>query len=422
MTERKPHNASWVIVSVNKPIMMRRSDDEIWLLNPKRRYILNSDALEDLKPHIETMSDLHSATHFKPLYSATKVRLPQSSLLIERYRDRGIGDLLFTTGPLAYLHHITGGDIKTFVYAYAERGSVLNQCPYISDNSPLVGPILYDDLHLYDYHWFIDTATEYTEEPDQSNVYDTLFRSLGIDPSTVDAKFKRPYAALAKEEEKQLDDFFYWAWASTKLHPDLRKTGYYLVAPFANSNLRTAPYSLWLQIIEELCSRKPVIVLGALRERMPTSDMSPGDFISALDTSPALGPTGRLLNLIGKTSVRNMMQLISKASCVASMDSAALYIAQALRVPCVSLWGSHDPAARIGYDRDYLELAVWNSRACPKSPCYAWEGFPESKCPLGAAQQVCQCLSYADPKEVIGKFDAVESKFPKVVSPSPVKT
>ena len=106
---RKPHNARWVVVSVNKPVMMRRSDDETWLLNPKRRYILNADTIDDLAPHIETMSDLEGSAFYKPLRSAPKVRLPGSSILVERYRDRGIGDLLFTTGPMAYLHHITGG-------------------------------------------------------------------------------------------------------------------------------------------------------------------------------------------------------------------------------------------------------------------------------------------------------------------------
>lgn len=422
MTERTAHNARWVIVSVNKPVMMRRSDEEVWLLNPKRRYILNADTLGTLGLHIETMSDLHSSPYHKPLISATQVRLPHSSLLIERYRDRGIGDLLFTTGPLAYLSHITGGQIKNYVYAYAERGAVLNQCPYIADNNPLVGPLLYHDLPLYDFHWFVDTVTEYSEEPDQSNVYDALFRSLGLDPCLIESKFKRPYATLAKEEESQIDDFFKWAWATTKLHPDLRRTGYYVVAPFSNSNLRTATYSLWLEIIEALSIRKPVLILGAIRERMPSSDMSPGDFISFLENSPNLCPSGRVINLCGKTKVRNVMQLISRASAVFSMDSAALYIAQALRVPCVSLWGSHDPACRIGYDRDYMDLAIWNRHSCVKSPCYAWHGFPESKCPEGANQRVCSCLAYTSLTEVMEKLDSIESKFPKVVIPTSVKS
>lgn len=415
MSSRIAHNARWVIVSVSKPLMMRRSDDETWLLNPKRRYILNAEVTADMADYIETMSDLQSSTHYRPLMSATKVRLPHSSLLIERYRDRGIGDLLFTTGPLAYLNHITGGDIRTYLYAYAERGAVLNFCPHLTDAAPLVGPVLYDELPHFNYHWFVDTVTEYCEEQDQENVYDALFRSLGIDPASVDPKYKRPYAALSPVEIKAIDDFFFWVFQNTTPHQDLRKTGYYVVAPFSNSSLRSARYGTWIEIIRELSSRRPVLVVGAIRERMPTTDMAPGDFVNFLDSE--IARNNRIINMLGKTSVRNLMQVIHGANCVLSMDSAALYIAQALRVPCVSLWGSHDPGVRLGYDRDYMDLAVWHQRACAHSPCYAWQGFPANKCPSGDAQQVCQCLAFIDRNEVVKRVDSVENRVPKLVKP-----
>lgn len=419
MSERIPHNSRWVIVSVNKPVMLRRSDDETWILNPRRRYILNAETTADLSNHIETMSDLQASAHYRPLHSAPRVRLPGSSILVERYRDRGLGDLLFTTGPLAYLHHITGGDIKPHVYAYAERGAVLNNCEYITHGHPLVGPIMYSDLSDYNFHWFIDTVTEYCEEPDQLNVYDALFQSLGIDPAMVDPRFKRPYASITPEEVRQLDDFFFWTFNSTPSRLDLRKTGYYVVAPFSNSTLRSANYSMWLQAIEALSVKRPVVVIGALRERMPHTDMNSGDFVTMLDSSPNLCRGGRVVNLIGKTQVRNVMQLISRANGVASMDSAALYIAQAFRVPCVSIWGSHHPGVRIGYDRDYMDLAIWEQRVCANSPCFAWQSFPQSKCPQGANQSICACINYVDAKEVVKKFEAIESAVPKLFKAGP---
>lgn len=415
MSERIPHNARWVIVSVNKPVLMRRSDDETWLLNPRRRYILNADAIQELGGHVETISDLQASSHYRPLHSAPRVRLPGSSILVERYRDRGIGDLLFTTGPLAYLHHATGGDLKVYTYAYAERGAVLINSPYLIHGTPLVGPLQYDDLPFYNFHWFVDTVTEYCEEPDQLNVYDALFQSLGIDPSTVDPRFKRPHAALSQAELKQLDEFFFWVFTNSNPHIDLRKTGYYVVAPFSNSSLRTAHYAMWLEAIEALSAKRPVLVVGAMRERMPGSDMAPGDFVNNLDSSPNLCRGGRVINLIGKTQVRNLMQLISKANCVASMDSAALYIAQAFRTPCVSLWGSHDPGVRIGYDPEYMKLAIWEQRVCANSPCFAWQGFPANKCPSGAAQSVCACLAYVSADEIVKRFEAVENSSPKLV-------
>lgn len=421
MSDRIPHNARWVIVSVNKPVMARRSDDEVWLLNPHRRYILNADTLEPLKDYIETMSDLQASALYRPLVSASRVRLPGSRLLIERYRDRGIGDLLFTTGVMSYLHHATGGDIKNVCYAYAERGAVLNYCPYLAHEGPLVGPLMYDDLAQFNFHWFIDTITEYSEEPDQLNVYDALFHSLGIDPASVDPKFKRPVAQLAKDEHRQLDDFFFWVFNNTKPNIDLRKTGYYVVAPFANSPLRSTTYTMWLHLIEVLSTKRPVLVVGALRERMPVMEMSAGEFVNNLEVSPNLGRSGRVINLLGKTQVRNLMQLISKANCVVSLDSAPLYIAEAFRVPCVSIWGTHDPAVRIGYDKDYMDLAIWEQRVCAHSPCFAWAKFPEGKCPSGESQRVCACMAYVQHEDVLKKVEQAENRNPKLIAPIPVK-
>lgn len=398
--------------------MMRRSDDETWLLNPRRRYILNADLTEDLTEYIETISDLQAASYYRPLHSAPRVRLPGSSILIERYRDRGLGDLLFLTGPLSYLHHVTGGEIKPYLYAYAERGAVLNNCPLLAHNNPLVGPILYDDLPFYNFHMFIDTVTEFCEEADQYNVYDALYQSLGIEPGNVDSRFKRPSAWLVPAEIKQLDDFFYWVFSNSNPHVDLRKTGYFVVAPFSNSNLRTASYALWMETIEALAARRPVLVVGAMRERMPTSDMSAGDFVNNIDSAPNLARSGRVINLIGKTQVRNLMQLIYKANCVFSMDSAALYIAQAFRTPCISIWGSHDPGVRIGYDKEYMDLAIWEQRVCANSPCYAWQGFPANKCPKGASQNICACIQYINAKDILQRLDMVESQNPNLVKPA----
>jgi Glycosyltransferase family 9 (heptosyltransferase) len=418
LNDRIPHNARWVVVTVTKPTMMRRSDDETWALNPKRRYILNADLLEPLASNIETMSDLHSLPLYKPLHAAPRVRLPGSSLLIERYRDRGIGDLLFTTGPMAYLHHATSGDIKIHCYAYAERGAVLVSCPYLAAGCPLVGPLIYSDLAEYNFHWFIDAVTDYCEERDQHNVYDALFHTLGIDPRTVDAKFKRPHASLNADDAKQLDHFMYWTFLNTKPQVDLRKTGYYLVAPFSNSALRSANYTLWFDTIQRLAAVRPVLIVGALRERMPSTDMSAGVFMENITQLIGLSK-GRIISLLGKTTVRNLMQLISEANCVVSMDSAALYISQALRTPCVSLWGSHDPACRIGYDSPYMRLAIWHPRACVNSPCYAWQGFPVNRCPDGERQTVCSCLAYISGEEIATRVKQAEEEFnPPAVKPT----
>ena len=400
MNDRIPHNSQWVVVTFKRPILWNRNEDEVWMFNPPGRYVLNANQLGNLSEHIQSISDLKSQPYYKPLLAGAK--LPGATILMERYRERGIGDLLFMTGPMNYMHFATGGDIKIDTYALADRGMVLNYHPALRYSAPMAGPLRYDDLQFYDYHWMVDTVTEYDEEHDQQNVYDSLYSQLGFDPATIPATYKRPTAQLVKDDQNNLDQFLYFVWLEKKL--DLRKTGYYVIAPFARGSLRSMAYGAWLTIIRDLATRRPVVVVGNMTDRMPETDMSAGEFNQHVTQSGA-----NVVNAIGNTPLRVMMAVISKATAVGCMDSGPLYIAQALNVPAISVWGPHDPRVRIGYDKAYMDLAIWNQKACRHSPCFAYATFPEHKCPSGAAQTVCEVLKGIDTVAVLDKFAHVES-------------
>ena len=399
--EKQPNASQYQIVTVNQPVLYARSDNETWQLNPPRRYIFNANQIDPLKSFIESISDLANASHYRPL--RTPCRLSGARILVERYRERGLGDLLFLTGPLQYLRHVTGGDLNVDLYALSDRGLVLSYNPVLRFGTVLTGPLLYDDLQFYDYHWLIDSVTECDEEQDQLNVYDVLYRQLNIDPAKVDVQFKRPYAFLSEQDAKDLEQFMYFVWIERKL--DLRKTGYYVVAPFSVSSSRSAPYGMWLETIRELSKIRPVVIVGMVTERMPSTDMTSGEFFQAL--GQAEGP---IINAIGITPVRLLMALISKATGFVGLDSGPLYIAQAFRVPAISLWGTHAPAVRIGYDQDYMDLAIWRREECRYAPCFAWGGFPENKCPYGTNQSVCQCLSTISASDIMANVDKIETK------------
>ena len=399
--ERKPHNSQWVVVSFNRPVMWSRNSDEVWMFNPQARYILNANQIGNLGQYVETVSDLKGQPTYKPV--AAGVPLTGSKILVERYRERGIGDLLFMTGPLNYMHHVTGGQVNVDMYAMADRGMVLNFHPTLRYAAPLAGPLRLEDLSYYDYHWFVDTVTEYDEEPGQANVYDALYAGLGFDPETIPAKFKRPTAVITDEDRKNLDQFLYAIWMEKKL--DLRRTGYYVVAPFSNSSIRSMPYDTWLHVIRTLATKRPVVVVGNLRERMPETDMSAGEFNQHVQQSG-----GNVVNRIGATPLRVLMAVISGSVGVGCLDSGPLYIAQALGVPAVSVWGAHDPRVRIGYDPAYMRLAVWNKEACRRSPCFAYARFPESKCPDGPRQTVCEVLKSVDKDTILANFETIESE------------
>ncbi len=407
---RTPISQEYKIVSFNRPLQWSRSDDEIWMLNPPRKYILNTNQLqsEALSSYILEISDLKTARHYVPLH-VPGTQLRGKRILIERFRDRGIGDLLFMTGPLSYLHHITGGAVHIDFYGLVDRAVILRHHPAITYEGILAGPIQYSDLPEYSAHWFVDTLTEHDETKDQLNVYDALYRQIGIDPNKIEPRFKRPSMALVPEDFANLDSLYYMVFRERAI--DLRVTPYYVLAPSAVSSLRLAPYAFWLQLAQELSKARPVVFVGNVLgdQQMPSAGMTFGQFYSAAGN---LGP--RVINLMGNTSIRVVAALLSKATAAVTLDSGLLYVAQALNVPTVSLWGTHAPHTRIGYDQAYMRNAVWKKSACPAAPCYAYAGFPYAKCVRGASQTLCEPLAQVDLSEVVGKITDIENSLKPV--------
>ncbi len=399
----KLYSTAWKIVSVSQPVMYHRTLDEVWLLNPGRRYILNADQVERIAEFVDTCSDLAGASLLNKLRAG--VDLAGANVLVERVRDRGIGDLLFLTGPLAYMQHVTGRRLTVDVYALSERGTVLTNNPDIRNGCVLAGPLEYDTLRNYNYHWFIESVTEWDEEPDQQNVYDALYAQLGFDPAQIDPRWKRPQATCVPNDYAHLDQLYYMVWNQRKL--DLRRTGYYVVAPFVSSSVRAFDYQRWLEIIRVLSQRRPVIVVGTTRMKLPDTSISAGEFVNAIAN---LGGSGPVVNFIDGTPMRVLMALISRAKALVGLDSGPLYMAQALRTPAVSIWGGHHPGARLQYDTDYMNLAIWNGDACVQSPCFAYLNFPHSKCPEGKVQSECAVYKTVTAADVLSKVDIIEKQ------------
>lgn len=383
--------------------MVHLTEDEVWLLNPGRRYVTNASRIPSIHDYVESVSEFENSALYNPLRAGRNIT--GSRILIERLRERGIGDLLFLSGPLSFFHHVTGANVINHLYAFGDRGHVLTHVPFLHNGTVLCGPVEYDCLRNYNYHWFVGSVTECDEESDQLNVYDALYRQLGFDPKDIESQWKRPYATLVNEDYQSLDTLFQGIWTHRKI--DLRRIGYYVVAPFSNSSLRCLNYSTWLQIIKELATRRPVVVVGLTHWKLPDTDISAGQFVEQFSS---MGQA--VISAVDATPTRTLMALIARSSGVFCVDSGPLYIAQALNVPAVSVWGTHDPGLRIGYDQTLMDLAVWQSEACNEAPCCAYSQFPAHKCPEGANQKLCQCLQVVTAGDVLSKADRIESKKP----------
>jgi ADP-heptose:LPS heptosyltransferase len=400
-----PINTQWMVVTVKEPVMFHQTADETWLFNPNRRYISNANRIAPIQQFIENVSELDGAALYHRLMSGQN--LAGAKILVERNRERGLGDLLFLTGPLAFFNHITGNSVEIDLMAFADRGVVLTHSPLIHNGCVKCGPLEYDHLRYYNYHWLVNSVTEQDAEGDQLNVYDALYQQLGFKPEDIEAKWKRPAATLLADDYQNLDRLYRFIWENRTI--DLRRVGYFVVAPFANATLRCMNYGRWLEIIKALSTRRPVVVVGTSSLRLPETDMSVGDFSQHV---AKMG--GGVFNAIDSTTIRVLMALIARSVCTICIDSAPLYMAQALNVPAISIWGTHAPGSRIGYDKNYMDLAIWRNDACINAPCFAYGAFPSTKCPQGAAQRTCEVLSAVSADDVLKKVDMVESANPQL--------
>lgn len=400
----KYSNTRWIIMTLAQPVLWPRCDQETWSLTPPNRYVLNAEYADKFaESQIEEVSDLKGSAYHRPFSGL--LNLNQARVLVERHRTRGIGDLLFMTGPLSWLYHMSGGTIQFYVKSLVDRGSILANHPALHLKTALYGPTIYDTLPLYKYHWFIESVTEFNEDREQPNVYDALFRQLNLDPESIDPKFKRPSVGFDKDDVRGLHSFFQAVWSERQI--DLRSTPYYVVAPFSHGHLRTGSYRFWLALIQELSKKQPVVVIGSVRHSIPDADITAGEFVQGL--KHLAQQSSKIINVIGDVPLRSVLNIISKASCLFGLDSAPLYMAQACRVPAISVWGPHSPSVRLGYDKDYMDLAIHKTQLCQNSPCFAYAGLPKAKCPEGELQKSCSVLSGISVDDVLSKLSSVES-------------
>jgi heptosyltransferase-2 len=120
-------------------------------------------------------------------------------------------------------------------------------------------------------------------------------------------------------------------------------------------------------------AQQPVWLIGS------DKDAATGDEIVA-------AANGAALNLCGRSTLEQAIDLIAAARCVVSNDSGLMHVAAALERPLVALYGSSSPI----YTPPLSTKAAIVSKNLPCSPCFKRE------CPLGHFD----CMNGITPQQI----------------------
>ena len=144
-------------------------------------------------------------------------------------------------------------------------------------------------------------------------------------------------------------------------------------------------------------TRWPATPFATLARRLASTDFPVWILGSAKDA--AIGGVitklagGAAINLCGRTTLEQVIDLIASAILVVSNDSGLMHVAAALDRPLVALYGSTDP----GYTPPLSPHAKILSRRLDCSPCFKRE------CPLGHFA----CLNELQPEQVLAAIETV---------------
>jgi lipopolysaccharide heptosyltransferase I len=166
----------------------------------------------------------------------------------------------------------------------------------------------------------------------------------------VDYYLKMVAAAGAKQMEAEFklpED----AGAAEKIDKILKSRGvnakYAVIVPGAAQANKRWPIERFAELAEKIGSRfgMQIVATGSQGER---------EYIEAIQT----GGKTRVVNLAGKTTVRELISLMKRALLVVSNDTGPGHIAAAIGVPMVMIFGPTNPARVCPYKRPQCVVAI----------------------------------------------------------------
>ena len=191
-----------------------------------------------------------------------------------------------------------------------------------------------------------------------------LLKPLGVKDFVRETKLK-----MNEEEFKSILEKFH-----------LKEKNYVVVSPFSNFSLKEWSLENWKKLIKNL--NVTVVITGTKKDYLRSRELE----------------GKKVLNLTGKTTLREFMGILKGAKFVISNDSSAVHVANAFGVPALTIYTATSP--EYGFFPLIGEY-IKNPATC--SPC--------SPNPKKCKTRTKECTHLPDPDYVMEKVKTFTNKF-----------
>ena len=157
-------------------------------------------------------------------------------------------------------------------------------------------------------------------------------------------------------------------------------TKYVVICPDAEYGpAKKWPAHNWVNLASNLIPNYQVVFVGL--------DTSIKNKINSLES------TNNIINLIGKTNLKDAVEVLSNAECVVSNDSGLMHLSSAVNTPIVGIYGSSSPRYTPPLCEASRHEIIYKDLDC--SPCF------KRSCPLGHTN----CLNYITVDTVLSSIE-----------------
>ena len=160
---------------------------------------------------------------------------------------------------------------------------------------------------------------------------------------------------------------------------------------------RKYPLVQWLQAMTQIYEkyRMPFVICGG------RSEAADGAYIQQRM------PQGSVLNLAGKTTLRETAALIKGAYCYLGNVTGAMHMAAALDTPLVTLYreAKNRAVAPAGLYSESTRFAPWQAKAVVLQPEIAKDDCLHTVVYGGCKENYAHCIAQITPQEIVAAFD-----------------